>query len=750
MMPSTSLPKIHVKDKEDDFDAVFRPINCPKKALLTFGSVALTERDAVVEPYVKRCYFVALFAVMLKRDIIQNPLPGMVDRVLELAECLYKLFEQPRYHTEHILRDVCLMGRVFEFRDCASELVCLQGKHEMTDRNFIVTVRKHLTQYLKRCTSGIIHFSNCCYGFWYSKAKCCYYYLDPYQCDDKGKRVCSRGKSCLFMFPNICEMVKRMCVNNFEETTGFFIHQIHVESVDSSTCPKFQEDPMWLYLDYHWSYKHVPKQSSSKKKDKEITSTKEVRKPMYKNYLIEVPNSLYSIWGTLSTFDTKFGSRAGKNQAAICIAAFAMQNLCHPSEWSSIVLDSAVVCGDSYYRDSQKIPCQCRNQFNLTDCLKISPYLWELEFTPDKCGILYCSDEQANLMDTLGSAFKVSTNILFCCNKKFLALMKTTEAFYVVDPSWTGPPLFSINHGAIYAIRTRNLHMLVYVVTKMLNTNHRVEFLVTPVKLSFKQESCESSTMRTKTNPKKLLDKPARQSPGLTVNHSCLVDGCEAVPGEDYYLEYSKQLKYGLKHGSELECAPEISSEMRNMKKKSCKKESLIKKPQSPCASRAGVKSTRSISSILNKTVGYPTILNLIRDIPEECFPKRAKKNSKDLCGMEKDSPIGTNYGRMLRLDRVRKGVDVKGSFVYEEGREMFQKYNEEFDKHTWFNYKHGKKVQDKFSPIASSTIIKTTSGTYIGSASMFTEAQDGEEMDYAESGEFNKTYRSEINIDLE
>ncbi|XP_058803952.1 uncharacterized protein LOC131671498 [Phymastichus coffea] len=726
MMPSSSLAKIHVNDQENDFDAVFRPINCPKKPLLIFGSVALNERDTVTEPYVKRCYFVAVFAVMLKRDIIQNPLPGMVDKVLELAECIYKLCEQPKYHTEHILKDVCLLGRAFELRDCASQLICLQGQVDMNDKNFIAIVKKHLERHLKKSTSGVIHFSNCCYGFWYSRAKCCYYYLDPYYCDENGKRVHLRGKSCLFMFPSICEMVKQMCLNNFEETTGFFIHQIHVESVDSSACPKFQEDPVWIYLDNHWSYNHVSKQNAPKKKTKELETPKEVKKPMFKNYLIEIPNSIYSIWGTLSTFDTKFGLHAGKNQVAICIAALAMQNLCHPSMWSTSVLDSAVICGHSYYKDSQKIPLQSRNQFSLTDCLKITPYFWDLEFSSDMCGVLYCSTDQPNLAETMENAFKRFENLLLHCNKKFVALLKTSEAFYVIDASWTGPPLFSENHGAIYAIRTRNLNMLVYVVTKILNTNYRLEFAITPVNLFFKQDDWQPSDSNSKISRKKLLDKPARQSPGTTINHACLVNGCDAVPDEDSYLLYSKHLKLGLSRGLELECAPDLLLETVSTKK-ICGR----RRPQSCCAPKPGTKLTKSISSILNKTVGYPKILNLIKNIPDECFPQRGKTHPKIACGPKKDSIIDEKIEKVRGSCQTKKEIDVRSSFIYEEEREMFHKYNAELKKDIYHNYKHGQKEFKKMtSTLLSSTMIGSASAEF----SVFSQCSEQMEEEPEES----------------
>lgn len=125
--PATSLAEIHRKDDQTyDLEAIFRPTVLSPKPTFVFGTVALRNREILKEPRVKRCYFVALLAVMVKRDIVQSPLPGMVDKVIEVGENLYKEFDSPKYHTEHILRNVTVMERIFEFRDCASPLVELK------------------------------------------------------------------------------------------------------------------------------------------------------------------------------------------------------------------------------------------------------------------------------------------------------------------------------------------------------------------------------------------------------------------------------------------------------------------------------------------------------------------------------------------------------------------------------------------------------------------------------------------------
>lgn len=124
-MTTPSLPEIHCKEESYDIQAIFKTIGPALKPIFIPGTVALRDRDSLLEPRMKRCYFVALLAVVIKRDIVQSPLPGMIDRVLEVAESLYRGFSEPKFHAEHILRNVPLMNRLFDFRDCASSLVVI-------------------------------------------------------------------------------------------------------------------------------------------------------------------------------------------------------------------------------------------------------------------------------------------------------------------------------------------------------------------------------------------------------------------------------------------------------------------------------------------------------------------------------------------------------------------------------------------------------------------------------------------------
>lgn len=402
-------------------------------------------------------------------------------------------------------------------------------------------------------TSGILHFTNCCYGFWYSRATNCYYYLDPYQCDAGGRKISANGNACLCIFSSMRQMVKHMCLNQYEGTTGFFIHRIHVDSIDASPFEKFQEDPMWIYLDYQWNFKHSIMKARKKAKSCDRSDPSKNER-FWKNYAIEMIGLIYSAWGTIGAYDRRFGERAGKNRAAICVVILAMQNLCHPSRWNPAVLDSAVICGDSYYTESLKSSMQkcfkSENRFGLQTCLKIFPHSWTIDFGTSVCGILYGDQNRLTLTDVLTSAFEEARNVLIECNGITLAALAAKDAYYIADPCWIGPPLFARNRGAIYVLRCKNMNVVIYAITKMLNTNQRLDVRVTPLSLTFDREDFDADLCTTR---RKILPRSLQKVPGKIEDPGAPISGAVVVPDEDSYLRYRQRLAEGVTRDFQLE-----------------------------------------------------------------------------------------------------------------------------------------------------------------------------------------------------
>jgi len=264
-----------------------------------------------------------------------------------------------------------------------------------------------------------------------------------------------------------------------------------------------------------------------------------------------VTGLIYSIWGTIGAYDRRFGERAGKNRVAICVAVLVMQNLCHPSRWSPAILDSAVICGDSYYTESLKNLMQkCskpENKFGLRSSFKIFPHSWIINFGTSVCGILYGDRNRLTLTDALTSAFEEARNVIIECNGIALAVLSAKDAYYVADPCWIGPPLFARDHGAIYVLRCKNMNILIYAITKMFDTNQRFGVRVTPLNFVFDREDFDADFCITKR--KRSLQKVQGKIEGPVTPVSRAV----AVPDEDSYLRYRRRLAEAVTRDFQLE-----------------------------------------------------------------------------------------------------------------------------------------------------------------------------------------------------
>ncbi|XP_015173025.1 PREDICTED: uncharacterized protein LOC107064640 [Polistes dominula] len=719
VLPTTSLAEIHKMEAEPyDLEAIFKPTVPETKPIFIMGTVALSDRETVKEPRVKRCYFVAILAVMFKRDIIQSPLPGMIDKIIEVAESLYREYHEPKFHTEHILRNVTLMNRIFDLRDCASCLVPFTIDPRTERNDFYIQVRKYLKKHFVKYSSGIIQFSNCCYGFWYSRSTNSYYYLDPYQCNDNGRKVLTNGVACLCIFSSICQMVKNMCFNQMEESTGFFIHRLHVDSVNVSPSIEFQEDPMWIYLDYHWTFDHAPeiiksdkKLTKKRQKKKRYNNEEEKEKQMkiyWNNYVIEVTDLIYSIWGTIGCYDSKFGNRAGKNQAAICVAVLAMQYLSHPSRWNSAVLDSAVICGDSYYTESLKSSIKkCSkhsNRYNLQPCFRIFPHVWTINFSEPICGILYGGRNRLTLANALKSAFDDAPNILIECNKITLGALLSKDGYYVGDPCWVGPPLFNKDRGAIYVLRCKNLNSFVYAVTKILNTNQRLEFRITPVIFTFEQENFKLSS-KGHVARRKILLEPLQTIPGKVEGYDVSIPGGQTVTEVDSYLWYSRKLGLGVEKAHELE-NPQLPSLAPQLKKENLNSmlvsttwhlnlgQSKRIKKSSPLL--FDLKSLQHVSEECEKNMvatfeaHYPPKMSIsdrlkvCDDYPNEIdFMSRHLSKSTIIRKIDPDSSVGTSI--------ISKPLDCSKprSFILDDTRIEFNKLTADMADEMYKTYQH-------------------------------------------------------------
>ncbi|CAG5103475.1 Protein of unknown function [Cotesia congregata] len=550
LVPS-SLPQIHRKDTDNyDLKTLLHPVLPRNQPIFIFGTAGYQKFEQIKEPGIKRCYFAALISVLIKRDIIQNPVFSVIDRILQISEEIYREIKDPKYHKEHIIRNVRVMNRFFDFRDVASPLYELGPNSNSKTGNFNL-LKKQLQRHLKTHNDGILHLSNCCYGFWYCQSTNTYYYLDPYQNNSTGKRS-TNGVGCLAIFPCLDQMIKAILGNCIADTTGFFIHSIHVETIDVLRLGKFVEDPMWVYLDYQWSFSHslvsgkFHSKTKPRKNKEQVTKSPQVDADvrMWNNYVVEIPELIYSLWGTIGAYDKRFGDHVGRNQSAICVTLLAMQFLCRPSNWDASILDASVIFGDCFFAESfMKRKGECEGQkwnFYLGKSLKIFPHSWTIEYDTPKCGILYGGQDRLTLAAALKLTFDESSfsDVVIKCANAMLAVSAKPDGFYAIDPGWTGPPLFPRQRGAIYVLRCRNFNALVYALVKIINSNQREEFIILPLRFYF-QQHCADSGIENQFQ----LYNFNNYTPGVAKNCGKKFN---IAGNEEIYTKYRNSVKRGL------------------------------------------------------------------------------------------------------------------------------------------------------------------------------------------------------------
>ncbi|CAH2040497.1 unnamed protein product, partial [Iphiclides podalirius] len=73
-------------------------------------------------------------------------------------------------------------------------------------------------------------------------------------------------------------------------------------------------------------------------------------KTTWKDWDIEFPGDLYSLWGAIHPLDRQFKeNHRGKQYLATCVVAIFMTEVCNLSAWTKNLLDGVVIAGDNYH-----------------------------------------------------------------------------------------------------------------------------------------------------------------------------------------------------------------------------------------------------------------------------------------------------------------------------------------------------------------------------------------------------------------
>ncbi|KAL7734783.1 hypothetical protein ACLKA6_011069 [Drosophila palustris] len=211
-------------------------------------------------------------------------------------------------------------------------------------------------------------------------------------------------------------------------------------------------------------------------------------------YDIEIEGRLWSLWGNLHPEAPVFEQELrGLQYLAIYVMACCAASEFNLMDWSAQLLDTIVVSGHRFYRESLKNITKKDYEFSLenlnTDCsLESINFVVHIEHV---CyGKLYCipSLNRMNLSKALIYFFSHYQYGIVMVRKRALAIgfcPGHDGGYFMYDCQEKDQPLFPKHQGASYFLRARNLQVLLYCIVVTLNVHvknmkfsiHKVEML---------------------------------------------------------------------------------------------------------------------------------------------------------------------------------------------------------------------------------------------------------------------------------
>lgn len=205
-----------------------------------------------------------------------------------------------------------------------------------------------------------------------------------------------------------------------------------------------------------------------------------VPETMWKDWDIEIPNDLWSLWGNLHQKSKCFHLEArGKQTLCNCIMCCVATRIYEFSEWNPILLDSILKDGNQYYVLSVRALSQKDDEFNVEHLLP------QASFPPFSFDVAVCSVVAGSLYLVAPLEFNLSkAMLLFFDNrerrlglivngnkdeKRILAFGKTgSQEYFIYDCQSYGAPLFLQKQGCSYILKMASLNRLIHSMTLIL------------------------------------------------------------------------------------------------------------------------------------------------------------------------------------------------------------------------------------------------------------------------------------------
>lgn len=201
---------------------------------------------------------------------------------------------------------------------------------------------------------------------------------------------------------------------------------------------------------------------------------------MWKEFDIEIPNQLYSLWGNIHPFAPIFKNR-GKQHLAITVMACLMSNLYRLDEWNQYVMDSIVIQGDQYFEESIADIDDDDYEFSLEDLnteYQLGYIHFQIHLELKLFGTLYnLKLQEMNLARALTCFFETKRCGIILTMGKILAFGRGNNGFFMYDCQSYGYPLFGDDQGTSYVLKCFSLKRLLHCIIMTLRIPYyNIEF----------------------------------------------------------------------------------------------------------------------------------------------------------------------------------------------------------------------------------------------------------------------------------
>lgn len=483
------------------------------------GTTALKDRKPSSD--VKACHFVSLIAMLMAT---MHPIRiwdhVMVDTCIEKGLEIHEKATNLSVCDKRVIKNVLLDGKFINVN-----IKKIMVVNENTDK----TLDQYLRAVLRRLRYVLIWFPPCSIVVCQSEG---YYHLfDPYPPpseDDaskesktnQGKRSPRKASAVATwtLYRSMDSLIRRITksVGSSNLTPEFYTFELtsvkrapRHSAINYRLSPLFRpdENPNVPYLKrrkvrptvdekmYWLNIATIPWSRMNPVND--LGFERKTPKTMWKDWDIEFPGDLYSLWGSLHPLDTKFpAEHRGKQYLATCVVAIVMTQTCNIGAWTGSFLNGIVVVGDKYHQKCLTSLGGKRNYEIGVEDLESSfddmyPYAFQVKFENVIFGFVYnIHPDRFNLSKALTYFFEKNTLGILTSPTKNLAFGKIGPSYYLYDCQSYGAPIFCPGQGASYMLKCESLNRLIYCATLTLNVRrHGQQFHLYSVGVTITEKS---------------------------------------------------------------------------------------------------------------------------------------------------------------------------------------------------------------------------------------------------------------------